>query len=456
MKVVKKNLILITIDCLRADHMSCMGYPKKTTPNIDQLASTGILFTQAISVGPSTPSSFISSFTSTYPLMCGGLLYMTSQRTPIAQVLKKHGYHTAAFHSNPWLSLAYGYQRGFDIFDDNSPKGSYGSQRIKTRGLVKHLIGTNIYNSLCKIYGLCIATNYATAKAVNKKVISWLYNNPPNRSFLWIHYMDVHEPYIPSSRFRLLKRMRILMLHRKVGLSPSSLSQKELNEFIDVYDTKIHYVDRMIGSLLHMLKQRGILDNTYVIVMADHGEQFGEHGRFSHGLDLYDELIHVPLIIGGPGLNSQIINQQCSLLDIAPTILDILKIDKTKAFLGKSLLPLINGKINADVSIAISEEGRTKGGYDPKGPRLYASKRKIAYRTVRYKYIYNENGLDEFYDLQNDPKETKNLVGIEAEKAKEFRSKIIEHIQMEEKSKDIFKKEEIKNKIRKLKKEGKI
>ena len=113
------NLILVTIDCLRADHLSCLGYFKKATPNLDYLASGGVLFSQAISVGSGTTPAFMAIFTSTYPLMYGGQLYITNQRTTLAQVLKEHGFHTAAFHSNPWLSSFYGYHKGFDTFDDS-------------------------------------------------------------------------------------------------------------------------------------------------------------------------------------------------------------------------------------------------------------------------------------------------------------------------------------------------
>ena len=452
------NLILITIDCLRADHLSCLGYSKKTSPNLDYLASTGVLFSQAISVASSTPPSFISLFTSTYPLMYGGQVYVTDLRTTLAQVLRDHGYHTAGFHSNPWLASLYGYHRGFDNFDDDTQKLSYQSLLSRPREAVKRLIGTTgrLYDFLSKMYvALVPPSPCCKAEVLNKRAISWLCDNASD-FFLWLHYMDVHEPYLPSSRFTsALKRAHILELQRRADHSPASLSSEEVNELIDLYDTQIGYVDEMIGSLLHTLKQKNVLDNTFVIVTADHGQQFREHGGYLHGLHLYDEVIHVPLIVAGPGLGRQVIGQQVSLLGLAPTILEILEIDKPKAFLGESLAPLLMGTTKVGALTAISEEGRTKRGYDMRRPRLCASRRKISFRTGKWKYIYTEGKQGELYALEDDPKETQNLIDVSPEIAAELRASVMDHIQFEDKSTP-GEEERVKEKIRRLKGSGKI
>ena len=175
------NLILITVDCLRADHLSCLGYSKQTTPNLDNVASDGVLFSQAISVSHWTTPSFLSIFTSTYPLMYGGQLYITKLRTNVAEVLKEHGYHTAAFHSNPWLSSHWGYQRGFDTFDYTIQKSRRRSLLSRPKELGKRIIGTNgkLYEFLSQVYAaLMIGRVYYKGQQLNQKTISWMSMSP--------------------------------------------------------------------------------------------------------------------------------------------------------------------------------------------------------------------------------------------------------------------------------------
>jgi len=462
-----KNVILITIDCLRADHMSCMGYPKKTTPNLDSLSDEGILFTQSISVSTWTPASFISILTSTYPFMYGGYVYPSEERTMISEVLKRNGYTTAAFHSNPWLSRFFNYDKGFDTFYDSINISAGGRDEVKSLNLktklkrVIDVIDKNIklYKFFSEVYATfkSLGVPYTKAEALNKKAISWLSNHRDN-FFLWIHYMDVHEPHVPPKGYSSVSRKEMWELNRKISQNLGDIAKNDLERVVDLYDAEIKYVDYAIKSLLDWLEQEQILSDTFVIITADHGQQFMEHGGFGHGLFLYDELVHVPLIIVGPGIKNRVIREQISLIDLAPTVLDLLGIKKPQNFIGNSLLPLMKG-MKVKPTDAISEEGRDKrtaASFNKKEAVFDPKKRKIAYRADGYKYIYTENGLDEFYDLRTDPKETRNLVGLEVEKARKFRSKIIEHIQMEEKSKDSFEKEEIKNEIRKLKKEGKI
>jgi len=456
------NLILITIDCLRADHLGCLGYSKKTTPNLDNLASAGALFTQAISVGPETPTSFKAMFTSTYPLMHGGQLYTTNTTITLAQVLREHDYHTAAFHSNPWISSLFGYDKGFDTFGDGIQKWRVESRLTRLKELVKRAIERTgrLYESIFEMYTALI-TIYLISKAevLNKKAASWLSDNP-NNFFLWIHYMDVHEPYLPASGYAsALKSYRVLKLHRKARYSPGSLSPQEVNKLIDLYDTNLGYVDQAIDSLLCTLKRSNILDDTFVVITADHGQQLLERGGHGHGNRLYEELIRVPLIIAGPGLKAQVISQQISLLDLAPTILDILKIEKPRAFLGNSLLPLMKGnKAKAANSAAISETdtiGRPLTASVARKPRLDANHRRISLRTGKWKYIYTEGRQDELYDLEGDPKETKNIIDVKPEIAAELRTRIMAHIKFEEKSAP-SEQELIKVKIRKLKGSGRI
>ncbi len=435
------NLLLLTIDCLRADHLSCLGYPTKTTPNLDEIAGHGTLFTQAIAVGPETPVSFKALFTSSYPFMHGGRLYVTDTTTILAQVLKDHGYHTAAFHSNPWLSSFFGYQMGFDKFDDSIIKSRSESLVGRLRKLLKAMVGDEgrLYESVRQIYASLRPGNfYSKAEAINRRAESWLQSNS-NNFFLWLHYMDAHEPYLPSSRLIFpLKKYRLLELDMKAHRSPDVLAPL-ISHWARIYESKVAYVDAMMGALLNTLKRSNILDDTFVIITADHGQQFLEHGRYGHGHFLYDELIHVPLIIAGPGVKAQVTTEQVSLLDLAPTILDMLNIEKPKAFLGKSLLPLMNGNHpQADHLEAISEADTVQRLTEVsvgRMPRLDVNHRRISLRTGKWKYVYTEGELHELYDLQDDPGETKNVIDTKPQVATDLRGRIIAHIEFEGKSK---------------------
>ena len=456
------NLILITIDCLRADHLGCLGYPKKTTPNLDYLASKGMLFSQAISTGHMTPSSFASIFGSTFPLMNGGWFDISKRGITLPQVLKGHGYHTAAFHSNPWLSSYFGYQQGFDTFDDGIQKVGHKRLLNKARKLAEKIIGPKgrLADFLSGVSATLVTVDYYTkGDELNKKAIAWLQDNP-NNFFLWIHYMDAHEPYYQPSqkKFSPFKRYRHWKLDKKAMDTPHSLLPGEVNELIDLYDAKISYVDKITASLLRTLKPNDMSDNTFVVITADHGQQFMEHGNYGHDAGLYDELIHVPLVIAGPGLKRQLITRQVSLLDLAPTILDMLKIEKPRAFLGDSLLPLIRGRGTKGGNLgAISETDipGDKPRLQENQKRLNANRRVVSFRTGKWKYIHTEGRQDELYHLEDDPKETQNIIDAQPDIATELRAKIMAHIEFEHRSTP-GERESIKARVRKLKDSGKI
>ncbi len=456
------NLILITIDCLRADRLSCLGYHKVTTPNLDFLASIGSVFTQAISVSIRTQPSFKAIFTSTYPLMHKGQLCIAKSRTTLAQVLREHGYHTAAFHSNAFVSSYFGYNKGFDFFFDGShyqhsvrfSRASKAftdyipSQRMAATIRRLHKLITREYP-----YWKCLITSpYIIAGDLNKELLSWI---PAKRNscFLWVHYMDAHEPYIGSYRsIGPYGRLRALVLNKRARQFPRSLSSDEISWLISLYDARIKYVDDKIGDLLRILGQNGILENTFIVVTSDHGQQFMEHGFYAHsGFHPWDELVRVPLIVVGPGVKHRVIGQQVSLLNLAPTILDLVNIDNPNVFLGHSLQPLLTGSIDeAADSDAYIEIDTTISGTETshlENSQLDVSRRVIALRTDKWKYIFIEGMKDELYDFVNDPKETRNVIDYHPDISAELRAKILGHIQANRHSGEV---EFLKTRIRNL------
>lgn len=410
-------MILLTIDSLRADHSGCCGCPEDVSPNIDNLAKKGALFLEAMSNGTHTASSFPPILTSSYASFhdiaekTSGIILRPEYRT-VAEELQNRGYSTATFHANPYISRFFNYNKGFDVFED------FIEKRDKKHYLPKDF---NIFHRILEYFRLMNAFfnrllwngREKRANAINQKAISWL-ENITHPFFLWLHYMDVHVPYM-SPNCTLFERMIALNLYRK---RHKHLSDQELERLIKLYDDEIRYVDSEIGFFLNDLEKIGVsLDNTYVIVTSDHGEKFNEHQETVHGGKPYNEVIRVPLIIAGPGIEEDmVIKDQVCLLDLSPTILDLLNIERIESFLGTSLLPLMRGKKMAKRYI-ISEDARGT----------------LSCTTQKWKLIRDAGGECEFYDLEKDPQERVNLIDSKNGKIREliviFSACISEHIQ---------------------------
>lgn len=437
----KLNVMLITIDCLRADHVSCLGYARETTPNLDNFAKKGVLFTQAIANGSSTSASFPSILTSTYALMDPNYHYNSKFRTTIAEVLKESGYKTAGFTSNPYLSRYYNYDRGFEDFEDflspqiDKKKISKRVREIVKENKILYPFVRKLYKPLLNVerYIKPISLPYQNASVINQKAISWLEKNT-SRFFIWLHYMDTHHPFVPPKQFCNSNIFKIKRAENILCKNPHIVSQNDLENIINLYDSTIMYVDQALTDLFQEMKKLDVFDNTFIIITADHGEEFKEHGGFSHTAKLYDELIHVPLVLRGPTLPVNIkIDKLVSLLDLAPTILDYLNLPDCNNFKGESLLPRIMEKENVWNEEGVISETLTKNG--KVAISMEEGYMLISYRTKEWKYILNEEkNKRELYNLENDPFETKNLYDKKREMARNFEKKIEEHVKMEKRA----------------------
>ncbi|HPT39234.1 MAG TPA: sulfatase [Candidatus Omnitrophota bacterium] len=354
------NVLLITVDSLRPDHLGCYGYPKNISPNIDKLAKEGVIFTQAIAQASWTLPSIVSIATSTYPsahkVNFWGII-LSPKLPTIAEILRRRGYHNflCSGHSNPLFEIG-GFQRGFDDWTKN----------------VKALTGNE----------------------VSGQALRFLKENYKNKFFLWVHYMDTHDHFFKPQRN---------------NPDPLDVSQKQAN--IVKYDNAIKQVDQQIGIMVDELNKLGIGNNTLIIITADHGEEICEHGRcFAHAGSLWDPLIRVPLIMvwgkqfpGGLKRNSQVQH-----IDIAPTICDVLKIKKPALFKGQSLLPIIQ-KEAGTLRAAFSEYHKRTGAIRT-GEWLYSM---YSVRMDSWKLIYTDYAKDPaeyaLYNLKADPEELKNL-----------------------------------------------
>lgn len=417
------NIILITIDSLRADHLGCYGYSRDVSPNLDTLANNGVLFQQAIANGSGTWPSTISLLTSSYPLMYGGYERFSSRRTMISEVLREEGYYTAAFISDPFLARLFNHE-GFDtIYDGVIGRPSFldNFARNDTLNFLRKLL-------VLRRGGIL----YPRADKINEKAISWL-KKRSTKFFIWLQYMDIHNPYQPPRKYvkqfcphpiSMAERFR---LNHKIFVKSDEASENEIRALIDLYDAGLRYVDHNIGLLFDRLREMDILHNTLIIITADHGNEFKEHGDFGHHRKLYDELLLVPLIFHGAGMRKNIaIEDLVSLLDIAPTLVEILGIqNKNRNFQGRSLVPLIAGgedKEESELSGVISEIGHNDS------LEMDLNERKISYRTKRWKYIYNQSSEDELYDIRADHRETQNVIEEKKDIAKKIKQEILDHI----------------------------
>lgn len=348
------NVIVITIDTLRADHLGCYGYRAVKTPNIDALARQGILFWQAYTPTPVTFPSHTSIFTGTYPPFHGirnnGNFILDSKALTLAEILTEHGYRTAAFIGAYVLDSYYGLDQGFQTYDDDFSEGKSNEQELYQE---------------------------KNAEQVTQEAVKWLEKNGQDRFFIWLHYFDPHAPYSPPSPFR-----------------------EEYSH--NLYDGEIAYTDYWLGVLFRQLQKQKLDAKTLVILTSDHGESLGEHDELTHGVFIYDSTLRIPLIIKGSQLpSSKTVSTQVRTIDLLPTILQILGINLPGQIQGQSLLNLVNGQPDKKERILYCES------YLPYYNHGWSPLSGI--RTHDWKYIRAPK--PELYDLRKDPAERRNRIG---------------------------------------------
>jgi len=368
-------VILISIDTLRADHLSAYGYRPIHTPNIDSFALQGTLFANAESQIPLTLPSHLSLFTSTYPF--SNQIEENAERVPdgvvtLASVLRSRGYQTAGFVGCVFLERQIGIDHGFDFYDSPfhfpvlSPLS--GSMLAGTR--------QNQYATRDRRDGALV-----TAAASR-----WLAAHRGQQVFVFVHLFDMHKPYHGPAGFH----------------TTSSISE---------YDTELEYVDHVMGSFRQTLIDQGWWDRSLVVLLADHGESLGEHGEDSHGTFIYQATLQVPLIFHWPArapVQPPHVSQPVGLIDVAPTILDFLHAPAPPSFAGRSLI----GTVSARPVYAESLHTHDAFGWAP-------------LRSLRdgdFKYI--EAPTPELYDLRADPHERTNLARVTPAKALEMKGRL--------------------------------
>jgi len=301
---MNRNVILVSIDSLRADHCGFMGYEKDTTPTMDSMAEDGLVFENAIAPGPATPASLPATFTGHYPIdrqteareVAGTTQRFQahlSRHETIAESLSDDGYATAGFTPNPWTCRHFGFGRGFDYFQDFLDQD-------RSSGIWERMLAGQGAKPLT---ALRLISNWTQREATFKpwasfydEVIEWT-QNAEEPYFLWVFLLDPHFPYLPSSVHRSQSRWRTYEANLRLYLESQSTpySQRVHDQLVTAYDDSIRYTDDFFEHLQSDLAD----DDPAIVVHADHGEAFGEHGTYGHHDQLYDPNINVPLIISG-------------------------------------------------------------------------------------------------------------------------------------------------------------
>ena len=401
----KPNIILVIADALRWDHLGCYGYSRNTSPNIDRIAREGIIFNRAYAQGNWTLTSTAALFTALYPTSHNVLSkkrIMPKESKTLIENLKVAGYKTAGFSKNPFFWGNFGLRRGFDCF--------YFGQS----------------NFICKLWPSVISDILKrlfmpTDENLARQAISWIKSNKSRKFFIYLHYMATHAPYrIPEAYEEIYAKEQIpdrVDFPHKRYLRNVKFNPAQKRNLIDRYDGAIRFVDDQIGKLLDILQSLDLNEDTLLIIAGDHGEAFGEHGDWTHGHTLYQETIKIPLIVWYPKIscNQMVSNELAGLIDIKPTILNIIGIKQSEIHQGKDL---------------ISQITKEDSLYQQKGSReeIFSEGRRnfrCIITSANWKLISDKvKGKIELYNLEEDPEEKHNVFNLYPEIAKNLQGRL--------------------------------
>ena len=454
--MLPRSLILITVDCLRADHVGFYGYSRSTTPFLDCLAEESKVFRNAVAAGSPTYYAMPAMLASRHALALGrDLLGIAPEEATLASMLRESGFATAAFcAANPYISSRFGYDQGFDFFADFL-QGSYSGVVETTEGGRFRSRANRILADACHSVGLLGAAydelyfqycqkisasrnvslddlrKFPSADIIVDRAIAWLKENSHNRFFLWLHLMDPHGPYFPKAE--ALKMIgademtgqQALYLNSYWGRSDISNDrlQHKKSAIVNLYDAGIRWTDEQIRRLAENLVELNLWNDCALAVSADHGEEFLEHGgRYHVPRKLTEELVHVPLLIRVPGTSQKDVVPPFSILDLAPTLLDVMGIPSPAEFRGRSRWSEVRNN-KAQAKLVVTE--CVHDCANPFFPQGRLGPRILAVRLNQYKLVVNfSTGSEEFYDLEHDPAERAPLP---RDRANDVRVALLKH-----------------------------
>jgi arylsulfatase A-like enzyme/Tfp pilus assembly protein PilF len=361
------SVIVITIDTLRADHLGCYGYPNIQTRHMDELARASARFTRAYTPVPVTLPAHTALFTGSFPMATGVHDFsgnkLPEQAVTLASALRAKGYATAAFIGSAVLDSRFGLNQGFDTYFDHfefSRLDEAHLDQMERRG-----------------------------DQVMDEALNWLKLGPRRPFFLWVHLYDPHDPYQPPEPYATRYRGH-------------------------PYDGEIAFDDAQVGRLFTFLKQNNLYERSVIVLAGDHGEALGEHGERTHGFFVYDSTLHIPLLIRIPGAAPRVVEDEVSLVDVTPTVLQALSIPIPATVQGRSLLALVLGRATGSASDLYAES------YLPLLHFRWSQLRSLRSRGMKY----IDAPRPEIYDTRTDPKELKNLYSTRHTLAHEMRDRL--------------------------------
>jgi arylsulfatase A-like enzyme len=411
----RPNVILMTADSLRADHVGCYGAHEakpSLTPHFDKLAARSALLLNAFSPGPYTAFVMPPLFTGRYPcrlktmqktLPLWGLHGTTVEgNVTLTEILQAAGYHTAGFHSNPLISRLSKFQKGFDVFFDDL---WLGSSRLPHA----------VRRVTAQAYRFFRSQPCMSAAGLNERVKAWL-ERAPEPFFLFIHYMDTHGPYLQRKFLKAISPSE--RAWRRCSTAPEKITRRQHDRLVRNYRRQVAYLDEQWGNLWQLFENRELFDRSLLIVSADHGEEFREHNGYSHTYKLYDELIRVPMLVHSPETAPGRIEELTGSIQIAPTILEFAGIQPCKAadFDSESFLSLLRGESYGSKQFILSEAGPVPHDH-------------LCVRTKEWKLVWKRAGtVKELYHLVRDPAEKINVASKEPRVVEQLESHIRAHL----------------------------
>lgn len=381
----RRNVVLISLDSLRADHVGAYGYERDTSPNFDRFAREGVLFRNAIATSSWTLPTHITMFTGRSQVS-HGVFEDTRVLSPavatLGEIFHAAGYATAGFVSGPYVAGHYGYARGMDTYIDLSAGWGKGAE----------------------------ARAAILSPEINEKGLAWLEEFGSQPFFLFLHYFDIHYDFVPPPPYDKMfdpdytgtMDGRFFIERKDVH---ANMPARDLEHIKALYDGEIRYTDEHVGRVLDRLRAKGLLDSTVVMIVADHGDEFFEHGNKGHHRTVYDEVLHVPFALRLPGAEhaGRTIDSQVSLIDVFPTLLGAAGFPVPAEAEGENLVAWIRGDDS-------DREAIYADFYDKRGFNLQVARRTPASKTIQHfnRITHPKRGPIEFFTLANDAAESDN------------------------------------------------
>jgi arylsulfatase A-like enzyme len=384
-----RNVILISIDTLRADHLSYAGYKRPTSPAIDRLAAQSLDFRRAFSQAPSTLPSHATMFTSVYPSVHGAetrnTMPLPEGQTTLAEHFRNNGFRTAAFVEGGQVAAIWNLDQGFEVYDDPT-------QEMDLTGYVPDVLDV-----------------------ILDRATHWIEQHRNEKFFCFIHSYVVHHPYTPRPPYdRMFDEgydgplpFAITDELRSINATRRYPDEPDVRHVVSLYDGEIRYMDELVGRFLDWMRETSLDDETVVVFTSDHGEEFAEHGQVGvHSHTLADELLHVPLLIRVPGLEPRTVRRQVRLLDLEPTLLALMDIDVgSEVMQGRNLLA--DGP-DSEQDLPVFSE------------MVYPTGHWISLRYPDRKIIARPGTQSAYYDLTTDPLEQHNIFSPQSAESREL------------------------------------